>query len=218
MTVQVGSILHRYFLLNPPFRSPRAAALRYSDTQIHYVASPPTYETNTVTFRETIRIIRVKILPVSTCQISSTFTLEKDTVLESAMLATAVAAAVSSGLAIRYLANQDEKHVLPSSGFTSDERVVMAQETNIADHPVLRTCASFRNKDGLIIRTKTWMPEGEDAPKAVLFLAHGFAEHCGRYEHVVNELLKLGLAVHALDHQGECLAVNIARAKGLSGS
>ena len=119
------------------------------------------------------------------------------------MLATAIAAAVGSGLAIRHLANQDEKHVLPSSSFTLDPRVPEATAERLEDHPVLSTCPSFRNKDGLIIRTRSWMPEGEEPPKAILFLVHGFAEHCGRYLHVVEEILKLGVAVYALDHQGK---------------
>ena len=55
------------------------------------------------------------------------------------------------------------------------------------------------NKNGLLIYTKAWVPEG--AAKAVVFLCHGFGEHCGRYEHVAAALTNAGVIVHAMDHQ-----------------
>ncbi|MEK7266943.1 MAG: lysophospholipase [Pseudomonadota bacterium] len=39
-------------------------------------------------------------------------------------------------------------------------------------------------------------------PKAVALIAHGYAEHLGRYEHVAAALNKAGYAVVALDHWG----------------
>jgi alpha-beta hydrolase superfamily lysophospholipase len=45
-----------------------------------------------------------------------------------------------------------------------------------------------------------WLPE--DEPKAVVLIAHGLAEHSGRYMNVVNHLVPLGYAVYALDHPG----------------
>lgn len=41
-----------------------------------------------------------------------------------------------------------------------------------------------------------------DAPKAVILIAHGYAEHLGRYEHVAKALNDTGYAVLALDHWG----------------
>ena len=39
-------------------------------------------------------------------------------------------------------------------------------------------------------------------PKAVILIAHGYAEHLGRYEHVAAALTKAGYAVFAVDHWG----------------
>jgi acylglycerol lipase len=38
--------------------------------------------------------------------------------------------------------------------------------------------------------------------RAVLLIAHGFAEHSGRYGNVVNHFVPRGYAVYALDHRG----------------
>ncbi len=45
-----------------------------------------------------------------------------------------------------------------------------------------------------------WLPKG--APRAIILLAHGYAEHLGRYEHVAKTFTDAGLAVYALDHWG----------------
>ena len=45
-----------------------------------------------------------------------------------------------------------------------------------------------------------WLPQGQ--PRAVVVLAHGYAEHLGRYEHVAARLNAAGLAVYAIDHWG----------------
>jgi len=45
-----------------------------------------------------------------------------------------------------------------------------------------------------------WLPDG--TPKAVLLVAHGFAEHSGRYLNLVNHVVPHGYAVYALDHRG----------------
>jgi acylglycerol lipase len=47
---------------------------------------------------------------------------------------------------------------------------------------------------------QTWQPDIE--PKAVLLIAHGYAEHSGRYGNVVDHFLPQGYAVYALDHRG----------------
>jgi alpha-beta hydrolase superfamily lysophospholipase len=46
---------------------------------------------------------------------------------------------------------------------------------------------------------RAWLPE---APRHLLLLVHGFAEHSGRYEHVASWFAARGCAVHAYDHQG----------------
>ena len=45
-----------------------------------------------------------------------------------------------------------------------------------------------------------WLPEGD--PKAILLIAHGLAEHSGRYMNVVNHLVPSGYAVYGIDHIG----------------
>lgn len=46
---------------------------------------------------------------------------------------------------------------------------------------------------------QSWVP---DAPRAVVVLAHGYAEHLGRYDHVADRFSCDGIAVLALDHWG----------------
>lgn len=46
---------------------------------------------------------------------------------------------------------------------------------------------------------RTW--EGADTDHVVL-LAHGYGEHCGRYDHVADALVAAGASVHAVDHVG----------------
>ena len=45
-----------------------------------------------------------------------------------------------------------------------------------------------------------WLPDGD--PRAVILVAHGLAEHSGRYMNVVNHFVSLGYAVYSLDHLG----------------
>ena len=53
---------------------------------------------------------------------------------------------------------------------------------------------------GLMLYWQAWLPE--ETPKAVVVLAHGLAEHSGRYAHVAEHLVAHGYAVYALDHRG----------------
>ncbi len=59
--------------------------------------------------------------------------------------------------------------------------------------------SEFEGVKGLKIYYQAWLPE---SLKAVVQIAHGFAEHSGRYLNVVNELVPLGYAVYANDHRG----------------
>jgi alpha-beta hydrolase superfamily lysophospholipase len=56
---------------------------------------------------------------------------------------------------------------------------------------------SIRNTN---IYYQYWLPEGE--PKAILLVAHGVAEHSGRYMNVVNHFVPAGYAVYGIDHIG----------------
>lgn len=57
----------------------------------------------------------------------------------------------------------------------------------------------FRGADGGAIHTISWTG---DTTTADVVLAHGYAEHSARYEHVAAALVDAGYDVHALDHVG----------------
>jgi len=58
----------------------------------------------------------------------------------------------------------------------------------------------FAGMEGLNIFCQSWLPTTK--PRAALLIAHGYAEHSGRYQHVAEHLAGLGYAVYALDHRG----------------
>lgn len=47
---------------------------------------------------------------------------------------------------------------------------------------------------------QSWMPETD--PKGVILLAHGYAEHAGRYAYFAQKCVESGFAVYAIDHWG----------------
>ena len=53
---------------------------------------------------------------------------------------------------------------------------------------------------GLRLYRQAWLPDGEE--RASVVIAHGGAEHSGRYGWVGERLAAKGYAVHALDHRG----------------
>ena len=58
----------------------------------------------------------------------------------------------------------------------------------------------FKGLGDLQLYYQYWLPPGE--LKAILMVAHGFAEHSGRYAHVAEYFVEKGYAVYALDHRG----------------
>lgn len=54
--------------------------------------------------------------------------------------------------------------------------------------------------DGLTLYTEYRVPDGD--PRAVVLLVHGYGEHSGRYQHVIERLVQSDYAVYALDHRG----------------
>ncbi len=63
------------------------------------------------------------------------------------------------------------------------------------------TESSFRSKDGVHnCHVSLWRPEG--APRAVVQIVHGVAEHMGRYDHFARYLADHGFAVCGEDHLG----------------
>jgi acylglycerol lipase len=59
---------------------------------------------------------------------------------------------------------------------------------------------SFVGVRSLRIHARTWLPAG--VPSGVVVIAHGFAEHGGRYAAVAERLVADGIAVRAADHRG----------------
>lgn len=53
---------------------------------------------------------------------------------------------------------------------------------------------------GATLHWHAWLPEG--GVRAVAVLAHGYAEHLGRYEYFAGKLNAAGIGVYALDHWG----------------
>lgn len=53
---------------------------------------------------------------------------------------------------------------------------------------------------GVSLYYQSWMPA--DRPKAVLLIAHGLAEHSGRYEHFADFFVNHGYGVFGLDYPG----------------
>jgi alpha-beta hydrolase superfamily lysophospholipase len=53
---------------------------------------------------------------------------------------------------------------------------------------------------GVELYAQGWLPDGE--PRDVIVIAHGYAEHGGRYGNLVERLVPQGYALYALDHRG----------------
>ncbi|MGD0780049.1 MAG: lysophospholipase [Dehalococcoidales bacterium] len=58
----------------------------------------------------------------------------------------------------------------------------------------------FQGLDDFNIYYQVWTPDKK--PKAALLIAHGYAEHSGRYGNLVSYFVPKGYAVYALDHRG----------------
>ena len=58
----------------------------------------------------------------------------------------------------------------------------------------------WKGGDGSSLNVTRWLPPGE--PRGIVLLAHGYAEHAGRYGHVAARLVAAGYAVYAVDHWG----------------
>ncbi|MDG4667439.1 alpha/beta hydrolase [Mycobacterium sp. 236(2023)] len=66
--------------------------------------------------------------------------------------------------------------------------------------PVTHTERSFDGIGGVRIVYDVWTPE--TPAKGVVVLAHGYAEHARRYDHVVARFAEAGVVTYALDHRG----------------
>ena len=64
---------------------------------------------------------------------------------------------------------------------------------------VRRAESRFEGARGQSLFRRSWLPP---QPEQVLVVAHGFAEHSGRYDALAAWFAARGVAVHALDHEG----------------
>ncbi|HEX2070957.1 MAG TPA: alpha/beta hydrolase [Thermoleophilaceae bacterium] len=58
----------------------------------------------------------------------------------------------------------------------------------------------FAGVGGLEIYWRAWLPDAR--PRAIVLIAHGGAEHSGRYAWTAGQLTARGYAVYAIDHRG----------------
>ena len=61
---------------------------------------------------------------------------------------------------------------------------------------------TFQSSDGTEIFAMKWSPEGIQKPRAAVQLAHGYAEHIGRYAAFAHRLAEAGIVVYGNDHRG----------------
>lgn len=71
---------------------------------------------------------------------------------------------------------------------------------SLAAMAVTRTERSFDGIGGVRIVYDVWTPE--TPPRGIVVLAHGYAEHARRYDHVAARFAEAGLGTYALDHRG----------------
>ena len=60
----------------------------------------------------------------------------------------------------------------------------------------------LKTGDGAALATYRWLPDGTERPKAAVIIAHGYAEHAGRYDALAARLVGAGYAVYAFDLRG----------------
>lgn len=72
---------------------------------------------------------------------------------------------------------------------------------------------TFTANDGLALHVYRWLPS-DAQPHAVLQIAHGMAEHAGRYARLAEAFTNAGYAVYAHDHRGHGKSVPRGEAPG----
>jgi len=61
---------------------------------------------------------------------------------------------------------------------------------------------TYESEQGVGIYTYRWLPDSSEAIEGVIQIAHGMAEHAGRYHDFASFLVSEGYAVYANDHRG----------------
>ncbi len=69
---------------------------------------------------------------------------------------------------------------------------------------------SIKSKDDLELFFRSWIPQNGQVSHHVI-IVHGFGEHSGRYNHLVQQFQDAAIAFHAMDHRGH------GRSQGIQG-
>jgi alpha-beta hydrolase superfamily lysophospholipase len=69
------------------------------------------------------------------------------------------------------------------------------------ERPMIYHTTTLKAFDGTPIFLRRWLPE-DQAPRAVLIIVHGLAEHAARYKYVVDTFLPQGYVIYGHDHRG----------------
>lgn len=69
------------------------------------------------------------------------------------------------------------------------------------------TTATFESRHGGTIHYHRWSPDDGTPVRRIIQIAHGMAEHAGRYRHFADFLTRRGFVVYANDHRGHGLSV-----------
>ena len=80
---------------------------------------------------------------------------------------------------------------------------------------MVETHFTFPHPDGAQLAAKRWSPPG--APRAVVQIVHGMAEHCARYERFALALTNAGFVVYTHDAYGHGASVVRGHAAGHMG-
>ena len=75
---------------------------------------------------------------------------------------------------------------------------------------------TFTDADGWEIFARRWLPV-ESAPRAILQIVHGVADHSGRYQRFARFLTGAGYAVYANDHRGHGKTAKDRKRFGIAG-
>ena len=77
----------------------------------------------------------------------------------------------------------------------------MGRPDSLSGMAVTHSEHSFTGVGGVRIVYDVWTPDQRE-PRGVVVLAHGYAEHARRYDHVAARFADAGLITYALDHRG----------------
>jgi alpha-beta hydrolase superfamily lysophospholipase len=89
----------------------------------------------------------------------------------------------------------------PPSGPPSAAATAVAEPVAAPDSAATGGDLKFQVSDGVRLHYQVWRPTG--APKRLVILVHGFADHSGRFSYLVPHLVERGAVVYAYDQRGQ---------------